>query len=278
MIKESCSPNPNNPLKFTCYTPESLLKMKALWNVRHPDRKIVSTTSRGIWKELKSSMNDVCEAESCWLKQKFIKHDLDPILLNYTFAPKSPKEWKKNPTEWLSSIDIIEVMKQYEFLYSCFSFLGPSPIDYDNHLLDGECVWEELCHFDLLEYIKEHRNKIGIIFNLDEHDKDGSHWVALFIHLPKRKIIYFDSYGDEPPRQIIKFMNTVCKQASALGLELEKIINRFEHQQSESECGMYSLYFIIHMLLDTPLSELLESRIPDEKMMKLRNKYFRVEK
>ena len=28
------------------------------------------------------------------------------------FAPESPKEWTKNPNEWLSSLDILQVMNQ----------------------------------------------------------------------------------------------------------------------------------------------------------------------
>ena len=36
-----------------------------------------------------------------------------------------------------------------------FSILGPSPIDYDTHLFNGQCVWEDLCHFNLKEAIKE---------------------------------------------------------------------------------------------------------------------------
>ena len=44
-------------------------------------------------------------------------------------------------------------MKQYENTYKCFEFIGPSPIDYDQHLSYGECVWEELCKFSLKENI-----------------------------------------------------------------------------------------------------------------------------
>jgi len=104
------------------------------------------------------------------------------------FAPESPKEWKKNPNEWLSSIDILEVMNQYEKKYKCFEFLGPSPIDYDTHQLYGQCVWDELCHFKLAEQIKNGKTKIGIIFNLDPHYKGGSHWVSLFINIKKATI------------------------------------------------------------------------------------------
>ena len=48
-----------------------------------------------------------------------------------------------------TNIDILNVMKQYEHIYPNFEFIGPSPIDYDTHLSYGECVWEELCKFNL---------------------------------------------------------------------------------------------------------------------------------
>ena len=37
-------------------------------------------------------------------------NNLSKILNQYTFAPRSPEVWKKNPTEWLSSIDIANVI------------------------------------------------------------------------------------------------------------------------------------------------------------------------
>ena len=36
-------------------------------------------------------------------------------------------------------------MRQYEKAYKCFTFLGPSPIDYDTRKLYGQCIWQELC-------------------------------------------------------------------------------------------------------------------------------------
>ena len=48
-------------------------------------------------------------------------------------------------------------------------FLGPSPIDYDKPLSYGECVWEDLCKFSLINYIKKGKTKIGIVFNTDPY-------------------------------------------------------------------------------------------------------------
>ena len=54
-------------------------------------------------------------------------------------------------------------MKQYEKYYRCFEFIGPSPIDYDTHMYEGECVWKELCEFSLKDQIKSGKTKIGMI-------------------------------------------------------------------------------------------------------------------
>lgn len=275
----SCAPNPNNNLDYTCYTSEGLNKLKVLWNLRHPDDMIKSNHPKEIWKLLKYKMSDVCDIESCWLKQKFIREKIDSDLLNYTFAPKAPDEWNTNPTEWLSTVDIMKVMRQYEKVFPCFSFIGPSPIDFDTKKAFGECVWEELCNFNLTDYIRDNKNKIGIIFNTDKHYNSGEHWVALFINIHKKRIVYFDSYGieytDKPvPKEIKRFINRVIKQGSSLRIQFEFIYNKIRHQLSDSECGMYSLYFIIEMLNDTLLEKLIEERIEDEKVFALRNLYF----
>ena len=59
-------------------------------------------------------------------------------------------------------------------------------------LYNGECVWPELCNFDIEEYANHGVNKIGISLNLDPHDKGGSHWVSLFVDLKKKFIFYLN--------------------------------------------------------------------------------------
>jgi hypothetical protein len=251
--------------------------LKELWNAKHQDAKIETNNSKEIWFQLKENMKNTCSQESCWLKQKFVAGKLNKEFKN-SFAPKSPDEWKKNPNDWLSSIDILKVMKQYEKAYSCFEFIGPSPIDYDTHVIHGDCVWEELCHFSLQNQLNRGKTKIGIIFNLDPHYKGGSHWVSLFINIKKKMIFYFDSAGEKIPKQIMKFVETVKKQ----GEETKpRILFEFdenypvEHQYGNTECGIYSLYFIVHMLEDTHNTEYFKTHIlKDEYMEKFRKIYF----
>jgi hypothetical protein len=273
-IKLNCAPKVGNKLNFSCFTADALHILKKIWNARHNDVKIHSNDPKEIWQQFRNNMSNTCNSEACWLRHQCIKNKIPHELWENIFAPNAPKEWLKNPQEWLTSIEIEKVMQQWERVYKCFEFIGPSPIDYDKHKLFGECVWEDLCRFSLLDMKKRHKNKIGVIFNLDPHDKDGSHWVALFINLKKQEIYYFDSYGEEIPRRINKFVKMVIKQAKNLNENYELKVITKRHQYSQSECGMYSLYFIIEMLKDKPFSYFQNNKIPDKKMIALRNKYF----
>jgi hypothetical protein len=275
--KEKCSPNPDNNNKNTCYSDSALTKMKKYWNARHPRDKLTTDDTVEIWKFFKNKMSSICHRESCWLRSKFMAGKLDNELLNYTFAPIAPSEWKSKPNEWLSSLDIEAVMRQYERFYKCFEFLGPSPIDYNFHKLYGECVWEELCNFNLSEQIKRNKNKIGIILNTDPHYKTGEHWISMFVNIKKKMIVYFDSNGNVPPKEVKELIKTVVDQGKQIGIDFKVMENTIEHQRTDSECGMYSLYFIIQMLKDKDVHYFLNNRIDDKEVFKMRNEYFNVE-
>jgi hypothetical protein len=279
--KLNCSPDPKNKKKsYSCLKDDTLLQLRNLWNARHPDAKIKSKQPHIIWLQLKKFLAGSCNKESCWLKQKFVDGKLKTDLKE-SFAPASPREWKKNPNEWLSSVDINNVMKQYEKAYPCFEFMGPSPIDYDTVKLYGECVWEELCHFNLANQIKKGKTKIGIIFNTDPHYKGGSHWISLFINVKKGVIYFFDSVGDKAPERVMRFVNMVTEQGKQLAKPIHFQFDQnypVEHQYGNSECGMYSLYFIIHMLEDKINGHYLKTHIlKDEYMQQFRNIYFNEE-
>jgi hypothetical protein len=274
--KLNCSPK-NKNTNYTCYSNSDLYKLKDMWNARHPDRPIKTKNTKQIWMLLKEYYTTICNKESCWVRQMTKNSKQEQELLD-AFAPESPKEWEKNPNEWLSSIDILQVMNQYEKKYKCFDFLGPSPIDYDTHKLYEKCVWEELCHFDLDKHLQKKHNKIGVIFNLDPHYKGGSHWVSLFINIKNKTIFFFDSTGEQIPPQINKFVNTVIEQ----GKQLPKPINfKFdqnypvEHQYGNTECGIYSIFFIIHMLEDKITGHYLKTNIlKDEYIENFRKVYY----
>jgi len=272
----NCSPKDTKDLnEFTCYTDKDLYKLRDLWNARHPDVQIMTNDPKEIHKTLTKYMINVCSKESCWLKQNFLDNKTVKELTE-SFAPESPREWKTNPNEWLSSVDIMKVMKQYEKAYKCFDFIGPSPIDFDTKMLYGECVWEELCNFSLSEQIKKGKTKIGIIFNTDPHDKPGQHWISMFINIKKKKIFFFDSVGDKAPKQVMVLINRIIKQGKKLNINMNFDQNHpVEHQYGDTECGIYSLFFISHMLEDKFTEHYMKTHIlKDNYMQKFRKVYF----
>jgi len=255
----------------TCFKDSELVHIRDVWNNFSPD-KIHATTTREIWKQLYNKMKGVCKSESCWTEQPFLQNSD----LKSSFAPKSPKSWEKNPNEWLSSVDILSVLKQYEKAYKCFKFLGPFPIDFDGET-GKPCVEKEMCNFQLKEYIKNGYKKIGFVFNTDPHYKSGEHWISLFINLKANEIFFFDSAGDKIPKEIKQFVDRVIEQGKQLSpsLNIRFDQNNKTHQHTSTECGMYALYFIINMLKDTVTSkEIKTRRIPDNHVFGMRKRYF----
>jgi len=251
--------------------------MKLLWNKHNPDRPILTNTPQDIHSRLDMQLSDKCDTESCWYKQSFMKKHADKVMKKNTFAPEAPKSWKKNKWEWLSSIEIEDIMKQYEHTYPCFTFVGPSPIDFDEKLSYNECVWDELCKFEVKKFIDKKKKKIGMAFNLDPHDKDGSHWVGMFVNIPKAKIYYFDSNGIKMPRKIKKLVDRIIEQGKGLGINFELEQNApVSHQRRDSECGIYVIYFLVEMIKDKPFKHFKNKKVPikDKFMNSLRRKWF----
>jgi Ulp1 protease family, C-terminal catalytic domain len=290
MKKMNCNPvtKHKNTVQDSCFPPETLVLIKSSYNKFHPHNKIESTNNAEIWEDLKKRLT-TCEKEDCWLNQIS-----DPILRKkldvQSFAPDQPKVWKKNPNEWLSNYDIMDVLKQYETAYPKFHVIGPTPIDFDSRPkdLNHKCVWEELCNFRLEKYFMEGKKKLGIVFNLDDHNGSGSHWVSMFIDLEDKFAFYMDSAGSAIPKEIDALLKRIVQQGLAFKPPIHIHFYEncpLEHQYGNTECGMYTLYFIITMLTGETEGRKFKNyyekirffknkRIPDKYIQRYRKIYF----
>lgn len=275
--KAMCSPKEKNEgNKFSCFTNTNIYKMKDNWNKGNPNNKIKTNNVFDIWKELNKYMSQKCDNELCWLSQFFLKTDYKELI--NSFAPLAPKEWKKNKNEWLSNIDILKVMKQYEKAYKCFKFFGPAPIDFNNRTSNGKCVENELCRIDINKLIKNKKTKLGIIFNTDPHYKGGEHWISLFINLKTGLIYFFDSVGRRVVKEIFQLVTNIIEQGKLMKPPIHFRFDQnypVEHQYGGSECGIYSIYFITNMLEDKITGDDLKNKILTDKYIEnFRNIYF----
>ena len=262
--KNICNPNArkNKVSKDSCFTSHALELLKKLYNKENPSTPIRESNPIHILREMKSRTSQTCENDSC-LINSFTANPRDrKMLKTLLYPPPRPSEWNlSNPGKdediWLSDKDIKDVLNQYEHAYSYFAFIGPSPIDYNTKLEDDNCVCPKLCNINIETYLhpkdgKSPITKLGIVFNLDPHYKRGSHWVALFVDMVEDFIFYFDSTAAKIPKLIRQLVKTIQSQGESLNIPKHFSFHentRTQHQRSNTECGMYCLYFIITMLL-----------------------------
>jgi hypothetical protein len=288
-----------NRLPNSCLTPTVVQKLKKAYNIHHrtqPEKQIHSNHPTEIYEKLAEKIPH-CDQEICWLNH-IPNKELQEKMKSELFSPIQPAEWKHKPNAWLSNYDIDAVIRQYEKEYKDFVFLGPTSIDFDK-VKNGTCVLEELCHFQISKLYASGKRKIGVVYNLDTSDGPGTHWVSMFIDLKDSKpfLFYFNSTADNMPNEVIKLVSRIETQWNHLShkitkgrhLQIYKSDGKTEHQHSNTECGMYSLFFIITCLTrhrgglesssELSRKELLdyfmgENRISDEFIQQFRNIYF----
>ena len=261
----------------SCFTIEALRKIADKWNTTHPDMSIEyndMTTGKYLWSAINNVMKSQCNNEVCWIKQDFIKNSKLYNQLLKNFKPLMPDIWKEKPTEWLDTYNIQNVMTQYEKKFPNYEFIGPVPMDFDKKVEFGQCVVDELCKINLQQLLDNGKNNIGIVFNLDNHDQDGSHWVALHCSINDGAIYYWDSYAMNPDKEVVILMNRLKKQGARIGYNLKIRINNQRHQYKNSECGMYCIYFLTSLLEGKTFNNIIKNIVDDDTMNSKRLAYF----
>jgi len=277
MQMNQCAPNVRNN-SFTCFTYQQLKSIAEKFNQTSDEKIKISKRKDVLWKKIYEKMKYKCNDELCWANNdKMVER----------FRPKRPIEWHSNPREWLSNFDIHKVMVQYEKKYKTFKFLGVFPDDYDYKIFMNTCVAEELCKLDVAGLLKDNKYQLGMVFNTDPHYLGGSHWVAIYANInessDKYGFYYYDSNAQEPSKYIIKLFNQIRAQLTTkktrtktrTGKEFKISINNNKHQFKNTECGMFSMNFIINMLkVKNTFENVCNSKTSDDEVFKLREKYF----
>lgn len=260
----NCAPA-NKSKDHTCYSKDQLIKMASSLNQKKNAGISLKKSKNALWESIRKTLFPVCTTEWCWLDHV----DTDKTMKEETFRPAMPIEWVKNKYEWLSTTDINEVMVQYEKKYENFRFFGPVPVDCPKD------IYCELTDLDIKGLKSKGVDYIGVVFNLDRHDQSGSHWVALYINIPKSLITYYDSTSSEPPEDIKYLINMVGIKLNQLNGKHVYEYNKKRHQYGGSECGMYSMNFLIESLKGKTLMDIEKKSITDRDVNLLRNYLYR---
>jgi hypothetical protein len=251
----------NNPCLFgtgengICATKQTLNSLK---NKLIKDGKIEhggTIDNKQILDIAKKTTN--CDSEECIYNKL---PDLDDL----KNSKKNLKE--KGPArslDWLDNYNIDNVLEKWTFQHKDFKHI---PF----HMIDFEKYNTELKNLNLKNLINAGYKNAAVVLNTDVSTGRGIHWFCLFFDFSKSPmtIEYFNSSGEPPMREIRNFINKIKTP------EFQVIENKVRHQQdTNSECGLFSLYYIINRLKGIPQSD-FNTRVPDKEMIKFRQDLF----
>jgi hypothetical protein len=231
-----------------------------------------------------------CPTEECVVKKvtdnvenneerKKIREDLK------RFKPPGPA----TSLRLLNNENIDEVLDRLTMLNPTFYHMNFQMIDFAG-VKDISGNWQmykgvqhtptELGELDMCrDVIDKKYNMFGVVLNTDVRTGGGIHWFALFcdFRCSPHTIEYFNSSGKKPVWQVQEWMIKTEKNLSANGKKCVSLpLSGIVHQKdSDSECGLYSLYFIWNRINDVKAENFQKKRIPDRMMTEFRKMCFK---
>jgi hypothetical protein len=280
MNKNACAPGMYDDANNTCFSLEQLVELAGAYNryitkmslspknMSKNNRTAIKSITikkdkKYLLNELRNRFESVCHgSDVCMTKQMFMNEIVHKeYIIESALRPEGPGKRK----EWLVTRDITAILDQYESIYPNFKFIGTVPSDCS--ILD----YCPLFNFDFQSKLDEGITRLGIVFNHDTHDEDGSHWVSMFIDLKKKELYFCDSAGGNPVGKINQVIKDFKKWAGPNSVYKKNIK---KYQKDKSECGVYSCNFIIRLLGGESFEDVVNNPLRFEEINSCRNKYF----
>lgn len=187
-------------------------------------------------------------------------------------------------TTWLSNVHIDSVMKQWETAHPefyAYNFNMRNYMDWsftaDNDLVNKPDTLATV-HFDAL--YRAGKRCAGCIVNNDNYQNGGTHWMAIFVDARKPGYAtceFFNSAGNNPAPEFVSYLVRTAREISEMGGTWKadvKRITRRRHQQSTTECGLYSLFYVWARINGVSWQYFLDHPIDDQLMFEFRHHLF----
>lgn len=284
MTKKLCSPikNKNKELNYTCLDKDIIIDIAKIFNNKLNTNIDINKPIKNIYDNIIKILKKYNKSNEAYLmNMNIIINGLSKSKLKRfynSFKPQMPKSWKSNYNEWLSNIDIKKVLEQYCKAYPEFFLHGPTPIDFN--LKEGNiCKVDELCKFNLKNHLNNNQYKLGFVFNTDPHNESGEHWISMYvdckgINLNEPVIYFFDSTGNKPPQEVEDLINKIINQGKENNINFTYLWNNKSHQKGGTECGIYTLHFLIYMIEENNFYDYIKNNKSDKYIEKFRNVFF----
>jgi hypothetical protein len=252
------------------------------------------TEAAGVIQRLATALE--CGTESCVLAR------VAPLLprgaveqeLAANFKPAGPR----GTDDLLSNVDIDTVLQTWatnefpRFYPSPFAMMdfARNPADPLGHTSLADVV-RGVAPLTLLGLpaAKRAAETFACVLNTDVSTGPGKHWVALFVDCrggpaDAWTVEYFNSAGNPPAKEATRWMERTRAELEALRSEaghsapvVVRPITSVDHQYSQTECGVYALFYIRSRLDGSPIEAFTDPAHPicDDSMLRFRAHLFR---
>lgn len=175
----------------------------------------------------------------------------------------------------LSNFNIDDVLKQWAMYFPHFHACRFSMVDWER-------VGDDFAQTDLGRDVHGGgRSTFGCVINTDTYNGRGKHWMAIFVDLRSRPatIEFFNSGGNPPQKGFQDWLERAKRQLSEVNIESEIVrVCKIRHQESMTECGVYSLWYIYARINGVPYEYFCQRLVPDKWMFEMRQHLFHDDK
>lgn len=234
-------------------------------------------TSLGV-SDIKSAKEAVgCDTEKCLVKKvkAVLGSRAEVALLQYKID---------GPTDnkLLNNVNIDGILNQWALKWKDFYNYNFNMRDYAKHRFHGNGILNEpdsLATVKFAELYKEGFKTCACVINSDLYKNPGEHWMALFAdaRTPGQATVeFFNSSGGPPAPEWVNWLVKTQTGLRNAGIKKVEIINvcKIRHQDSMSECGVYSLFYIWARLNGVSYEYFLKNTVPDRAMFEFRQHLF----
>jgi hypothetical protein len=267
-----------------CSTKSAITAMKKKLEEKDVDTSPL-TTDRHVVEKIKDELG--CKTEKCVLTNPdFVRPEITGAIKESIsrLKPKGPA----NTTALLNNNNIDEILgrltnrfkKFYHMNFQMIDFAGVRGTNgewkkHGRHLIDPT----ELGTVDIVKDVMDKGyESFGVVMNTDVRTGGGIHWFALYaqFNVDPITVEYFNSSGNKPVVQIQEWLAKTEEAIRASGRKVTVVaLSGVVHQKdSDTECGLYSLYYIWNRLKGVPAVNFQKKRIPDAMMIKFRPHLF----
>lgn len=235
-----------------------------------------------------------CDSESCVITHpaflRFVGEErlVDTATIERELATRFKAQGPRASTKLLNNYNIDETLRRWARLFPDFYPCPFAMMDFDRTqepfaALDIVDVLEGRAPLDLgpgFGVVRRPARCFGCVVNTDTSTGPGKHWVAVFVDCRSApwSVEYFNSAGNPPPRAMVGWMERTRARLieHRRGGEVASVaVTDVDHQESQTECGLYALFYIRRRLEGTPYTFFVEQRVPDDAMTAFRAFVFR---